>query len=284
MEHKTVPFEISAVDVEGRRFEGHAAVFGNVDLGGDVIHPGAFSKTLAERGQKVKLLWQHDPHEPIGRPLTMREDSKGLFFEGLISNTQRGRDALALLHDHAIGEMSIGYDPLDKDFSETVDPDGKSQTVRNLRTIKLWEVSLVTFPMNEEAEVTALKAQEAAEAAAESAASEVKAVNQALIDLFVALQAEGFELLPLLNGVIPDADTGAAAADDAGTADAQGQAAPEDEPDGSASDSAQAGPDAETPDGATDDPPTSDEQERLRQMAEAIRIRTELVEVEHADL
>lgn len=161
MEHKTVAFELASVDFEGRTFEGHAAVFGNIDQGGDIVHQGAFTKTLAERGGKVKLLWQHNPHEPIGRPLEMREDATGLFVKAIISDTARGRDALALLRDGAIGEMSIGYDALDKDYSQDK-TGGEERTVRNLRTIKLWEISLVSFPMNEAARVTALKEQERA--------------------------------------------------------------------------------------------------------------------------
>lgn len=155
MEQKTFEFKLTATDPEGRTIEGYAAVFGNKDLGGDVIHPGAFTKTLAERGGKVRLLWQHNPGEPLGKLLEVREDPAGLFIKAVISDTMRGRDALALLRDGAIGGMSIGYDaiPGGTDFSK--DADGNS--VRNLREIKLWECSLVTFPMNEQAGVTALK-------------------------------------------------------------------------------------------------------------------------------
>src|SRR5512135_3253608 len=122
MEHKNLTFEIKSVDYEGRTLEGFAAGIGNLDQGGDIIHPGAFRKTLVERGGKIKFLWQHDPTDPIGRLMEAREESNGLFVKAIVSDTARGRDALALLKDGAIGEMSIGYDPVKgaTDYSKTV--------------------------------------------------------------------------------------------------------------------------------------------------------------------
>ena len=157
MEHKTLAFEVKAIDYEGRTLEGYAAAFGNIDQVGDIIHPGAFRKTLQERGQRIKVLWQHDPTEPIGRLMEAREDERGLYVKAVISDTTRGRDALALLRDGAIGEMSIGYDSV-KGATDYSKMEGK--TVRNLREIKLYEFSLVTFPANEQAVVTALKQQD----------------------------------------------------------------------------------------------------------------------------
>lgn len=162
MEHKTLAFEIKAIDYTGRTLEGFAAAFGNLDQVGDIIHPGAFRKTLSERGGRIKFLWQHDPTEPIGKLQEAREDQGGLFVKAIISDTQRGRDALALLKDGAIGEMSIGYDTVKggMDYSK----DEKGNPVRNLREVKLWEFSLVTFPANEMAQVTAVKTQDVAPA------------------------------------------------------------------------------------------------------------------------
>ena len=158
MEHKTLSFKLTNLDFQGRTLEGYAAAFGNLDQVSDIIHPGAFTKTLAERGQKIKLLWQHKLDEPIGRVAEAHEDQAGLFIKAIISDTSRGRDALALLKDGAIYEMSIGYDAVKggTDYSK----DASGATVRNLREIKLFEVSLVTFPANEMATVTALKEQQ----------------------------------------------------------------------------------------------------------------------------
>lgn len=155
MEIKLIPFTTTAFDPTGRTIEGYANVFGVKDLGGDIVHPGAFAKTLAERGGQVKFLWQHDPGEPIGKVLEMREDTKGLYVKAVVSDTQRGRDALALMKDNAIDGLSIGYDPIKGGLDYAKDADGN--TIRNLREVKLWEFSLVTFPMNEASTVTSLK-------------------------------------------------------------------------------------------------------------------------------
>jgi len=154
MEHKTLGFKLTNIGAEGRTVEGIAAAFENIDGGDDMLHPGAFTKTLAERGNKVRFLWQHDRAEPIGKPFEIHEIPEGLFVKAMISDTARGRDALALLRDGAIDSMSIGYDPIAGGTDYT--RHGET-TVRNLREVKLWEFSLVTFPMNEAAVVTALK-------------------------------------------------------------------------------------------------------------------------------
>jgi HK97 family phage prohead protease len=153
-EFKTLPFEVTALDATGRTVEGYAAVFGNLDAVGDIIHAGAFRKTLTERGPQIKFLWQHAQSEPLGKVLEAREDGRGLFIKAIVSDTSRGRDALALLRDGAIGGLSIGYDAVKggTDY-ETRD----NQTIRNLKEIRLYECSLVTMPANSEAGVTALK-------------------------------------------------------------------------------------------------------------------------------
>jgi len=154
-EYKTFDFTVKDFDYEGRTVEGYASVFNVRDLGGDIVHFGAFTKTLIERGNKVRFLWQHDIHEPIGKPLEIREDERGLFFKAIISDTSRGRDSLSLLRDQAITGLSIGYDSIKggTDYSKTAD----GETVRNLRELRLWEVSLVSMPMCEEAEILSLK-------------------------------------------------------------------------------------------------------------------------------
>lgn len=147
MEHKTVQFKQQ--DIEGRTFSGYAATY-DLDQGGDVIMPGAFTKTLAERSNDVKILWQHN--EPIGKPMVMREDEKGLFVEAKISKTRLGDEAIELMRDGVIDQMSIGYSV----------PQGKAEYkdgIRYIKEMKLYEASLVTFPMNEAARITGLKSQ-----------------------------------------------------------------------------------------------------------------------------
>lgn len=150
MEHKTLQFKVDSVDVEQGIFEGYAAVFGNIDSGGDIIEPGAFSKMLSGGWGRVKILALHnDCWLPIGVPLELKEDDKGLYIKGKISDTAMGKDVKVLLHDGVLNEMSIGYDAL----TAPVDADG----IRHLKEIVLWEVSLVTWAMNGEAVVTGYK-------------------------------------------------------------------------------------------------------------------------------
>lgn len=150
-EHKVVSFKADDYDEEKGIFSGYAAVFGNVDSGGDVIEPGAFTKTIAENAERVKILSGHnDCLPPIGKPLELREDSVGLYIKAKISDTSMGRDIKALLKDGVLTELSIGYDPVTFDYGE----DG----IRHLREVKLWEVSVVTWAMNEEAVITGYKA------------------------------------------------------------------------------------------------------------------------------
>lgn len=148
MELKSVDFKADSVDMDQRTFEGYAATW-DLDQGGDIIMPGAFKKTISERGDRVKVLWEHT--DAIGRPLAMSEDSTGLKVKGRISKTRRGDEALELMRDGVVDQMSIGYNI----------PEGKSDHneagIRIIREVKLLEFSPVTFPMNEAAIIIGVK-------------------------------------------------------------------------------------------------------------------------------
>lgn len=146
------PAAIDHVDEAGR-FEGYAAIFNRVDQGRDVVAPGAFRRSIAERGiASIKLLWQHDPAEPIGVFETIAEDARGLHVRGrLLLDVQRAREALALIRIGAIDGLSIGY----KTIAATLDA---ATGIRTLKEVDLWEISLVTFPMQEAARVRRVKA------------------------------------------------------------------------------------------------------------------------------
>jgi len=91
--------------------EGYASLFGELDQARDMMMPGAFTQTLQQRGlRKIPMLFQHDPSEPIGIWLELREDFRGLWARGkLIPDVARGRELLALLRSGAIDGLSIGY-------------------------------------------------------------------------------------------------------------------------------------------------------------------------------
>lgn len=146
MEYKYSKFEIKASGEN--TIEGYAAFFDNVDSYGDIIEKGAFTKTLQENRNRIKVLWQHDINEPIGKPIAMEEDSKGLYIKAQISQTDTGRKAMTLMRDGVIDEMSIGYDVIKDDFKK-----GN----RMLKEVRLWEFSPVTFAANEKAKITSAK-------------------------------------------------------------------------------------------------------------------------------
>ena len=152
METKDFPLEVKAISDAGV-IEGYASVFGNVDLGGDVVAQGAFTDSLEKarrEGRTVKMLWHHDPRQPIGVWDELVEDSKGLHGKGrLVMEVERAREVHALAKAGAVGGLSIGYRTL------------KSSPTKGavvLEKLDLFEVSPVTFPMNVSATMTAVKA------------------------------------------------------------------------------------------------------------------------------
>lgn len=149
MDRKSISFKADdASENTGRNISGYGSVSGNVDSGGDVVMPGAFAESL-KSGRKVKMLWNHNSDEPCGVWAEIVEDEKGLRVSGIISETARGRDIIALLKDGAIDSLSIGY--------RTVDAEWKGET-RLIHKAELWEVSIVVFPMNELATIDSVKA------------------------------------------------------------------------------------------------------------------------------
>lgn len=131
-------------------FSGYACIFGKTDLGRDVVERGAFRDALKRRSASgVRMLFQHDPHDVIGGWTEIREDSTGLYVKGrLTDETQRGREIITLMRAGALDGLSIGYRTL------RAKTDTKSG-VRRLLEVDLWEVSVVTFPMQPEARVFA---------------------------------------------------------------------------------------------------------------------------------
>jgi HK97 family phage prohead protease len=132
-------------------FEGYAAIYGNTDLQNDVIEPGAFLKTLSEKGGKVPILWQHDTTEPIGMG-TLSDSPGGLLIHGeLAIESPVAQKAYGLLKRRIVTGLSIGFDQVK---SKVIDG------VRHLSELRLWEVSLVTFGANPLAQVTGVKSED----------------------------------------------------------------------------------------------------------------------------
>lgn len=137
------------VMTEGAVIEGYASRFGLPDQGGDIVAKGAFGASLARlaaKGDKVRMLWQHDPTKPIGVWDEIRENETGLWVKGrLLSDVALAREAATLIDAGAIDGLSIGY--------RTVRAEKDQKGRRVLTEVELWEVSLVTFPMLPEAKL-----------------------------------------------------------------------------------------------------------------------------------
>jgi uncharacterized protein len=129
--------------------EGYGSVFDVVDSYDDVVEKGAFVRTLKE-GRPPAMLWQHDTAEPIGVWESLREDETGLFVRGRFAKTQRGQEAFELVKMGALSGLSIGYSVKDARMEKN--------GVRVLTDLNLWEVSPVTFPANDAARITRVKA------------------------------------------------------------------------------------------------------------------------------
>jgi HK97 family phage prohead protease len=148
------PFEVKAVEEDGT-FTGYGSVFGNVDSYDEIVAPGAFSDSLAAwkaSGRLPPVLWQHRSGEPVGPHLEMTEDTHGLFLKGqlLVGDVQRAKEARALMKAKAVNGLSIGFVPREDSYDRVTG-------IRTLKKVDLWEVSIVTFPANPQAQIANVK-------------------------------------------------------------------------------------------------------------------------------
>lgn len=203
-ELKTIDFELEDIDTESGVFSGYGAVFSNIDSGGDIIEPGAFTKTIAEGVGRVKILSGHNESLlPIGIPLELREDAKGLFLKAKISDTTLGKDVKTLIQDGVLCELSIGYDPVTFEYD--------AEGIRHLKEVKLWEISVVTWAMNEEAVITDYKGGEVAarvEAMTQDVVTDIKAgrkISAARLKALKETSAVMKQASKILDGIISEA-------------------------------------------------------------------------------
>ena len=157
MKRQRCAFELKAVDAEARTFEGYGSIFNVPDDGRppDVVLPGAFAKTIQEWGpsgaNRIKILALHRyDWLPIGRPIELREDARGLYLKAQLSETSLGRDVLTLIKDGVLTELSIGYDPIKDELD-------RAAGVRKLSEVRLYEISPVTWAMHPQALIASAK-------------------------------------------------------------------------------------------------------------------------------
>jgi uncharacterized protein len=149
-------YELKDVDEKKGIVTGYASIFGNVDSDSDMVMPGAYSKTLSERGvgsakPRIKHLWQHDSWSPIAVPQKLEEHDRGLYFESVFGKDQFSQDKLQQHIDGIITEMSIGYNIIKSE-------DIKDEPLHHkLLELKLWEYSSVTWGSNSLTEIISAK-------------------------------------------------------------------------------------------------------------------------------
>jgi uncharacterized protein len=164
MDRLEFKFDAGEVDAKTGEFEGYASVFNNVDAGGDAILPGAFRDNLKDWKKAKKLpamLVQHGGWKasdmdalPIGKWEAMEEDATGLKVRGRLINLdcERGKNIYGAMKEGVLDGLSIGYRA--KEFSYGTKP---GEPYRTLKKVDVYEVSVVTFPMNGEARVSSVK-------------------------------------------------------------------------------------------------------------------------------
>jgi Escherichia/Staphylococcus phage prohead protease len=151
MERIVRPFEVKEVTESGA-FEGFASTYGNVDLGGDIVEPGAFREFVRTKDGQIRILDHHVTRRPVGKGKET-DTHLGLALKaGLNLKVSYARDVHALMLDHTMDGLSIGFDILPG--GSEIDEKG----IRHLTKLKLWEVSIVTFGMNPSALVSSVKA------------------------------------------------------------------------------------------------------------------------------
>lgn len=160
IEYKTLPSDNKVLDAANRLVEGYAAVMGNVDSGWDRLMLGSFRKTLKERGERVRHLWQHDFDQPPTAVIVELEEQdvnalpaklrKHADVTGALRvvrkylDTPRGNEVFQGITNGAIQEMSFAFDAVKVSFEE----DDEKRTIRNLHEVRLWETSDVLWGMN----------------------------------------------------------------------------------------------------------------------------------------
>jgi uncharacterized protein len=140
--YKNIDLEIKDVDKKEGIVSGYFAAFGMKDSDGDIIHPGAFARSVEDWGPggkgRIKHLMNHDPSKPLGVILELKEDSYGLFYRSKIGSHTLGRDFIKMVESELIKEHSIGFNDL------TPNDKRKGEDANNITNVKLYEGSSLT--------------------------------------------------------------------------------------------------------------------------------------------
>ena len=148
--YKAAPLGDVVMDFDEKNsiVKGYGSYFDNKDSDQDIIRKGAYQKTIQENGSRVKYLYQHDMMQPIGKMKQLYEDDKGLVFVAEVPKTQLGTDVIELMKAGVITENSVGIMPIVKE---------NKGDYREIREVKLYEISAVTLAANDQAKILDVK-------------------------------------------------------------------------------------------------------------------------------
>ena len=148
--YKSAPIGDQIVDFDEKNniVKGYGSYFDNKDSDQDIIRRGAYQKTIQENGNRVKYLYQHDMMQPLGKMDELYEDKKGLVFTASVPKTQLGTDVIELMKAGVITENSVGIMPIVKQMKGDY---------REIREVKLYEISAVTMAANDQAKILDIK-------------------------------------------------------------------------------------------------------------------------------
>ena len=150
IQFKNNNLEIKDVDLTKRIVVGYFSQFGSKDSDGDIIVKGAFAKTINEQKSRIAHLLQHNIQAPIGKILSLTEDSNGLKFESQLSQSTLGNDTLIQYQEGILREHSIGFNIIQE---------SQKDGFNEIQEVKLWEGSTVTFGANPNTPVVGIKSE-----------------------------------------------------------------------------------------------------------------------------
>lgn len=201
MLYKASPMgELLDADDKSGIVKGYGSVFGNKDSDGDIITKGAYTKTIKENGDRVRYLYQHNMDWPLGKMLSLYEDEKGLVFEAEIPQTRLGKDVMQLIKAGVVTENSVGILPINKAIVNGV---------REIREVKLFEISAVTLAANDQALILDVKGNMDVEKIANKYDNLAKLIRKGDIsdELGYAIEAELYKLKSLfVNATEPSVE------------------------------------------------------------------------------
>mgnify|MGYP003108450335 FL=1 len=187
--------ELVDMDKEMGIVKGYASTFGNIDSDNDIINKGAYKKTIAENGQRIKYIYQHNMEKPLGVIKMLEEDNKGLMFEAQIAKTTLGKDVIELMKAGVLTENSVGIMPIQKEMVDGV---------RHINEVKLFEISAVTMAANPEAMILDVKGNINQEKILKRYDRLAKLIRKGEIsdDMGYAIESEIMKLKTLFNSII----------------------------------------------------------------------------------